>query len=36
MPQEILSQYINSLSEQYNVKINDNVLETIYGTPAGG
>jgi peptidyl-prolyl cis-trans isomerase D len=31
MPQEILSQYINALSERYNVRVNNNVLKAVYG-----
>jgi len=31
MPQEVLTQYINALADKYNVKINDRVLQTIYG-----
>ncbi len=33
LPQEILSQYINSLSEKYKVKINERVLQIVYGAP---
>lgn len=36
LPQEILSQYVNALSEKYNVRVNDNVLRMIYGEPAEG
>ena len=36
MPQEILAQYINALSERYNVRVNNRVLEAVYGvSPAG-
>ncbi|HPF78938.1 MAG TPA: peptidyl-prolyl cis-trans isomerase, partial [Alphaproteobacteria bacterium] len=31
LPQEIMTQYINALSQKYNVKINDRVLKSIYG-----
>lgn len=31
LPQEIIAQYINNLSEKYNVKINERVLKQIYG-----
>lgn len=32
LPQELFSQYINSLAEKYKVKVNDAVLKEIYGT----
>lgn len=36
LPQEILSQYVNSLSQRYKVKVNNRVLEAVYGvSPAG-
>lgn len=34
LPQETMAQYINALGKKYKVKINDRVLETIYGAPA--
>ena len=36
LPQEILTQYVNALSEKYNVRVNDNVLNMIYGAPTEG
>lgn len=36
LPQEILTQYVNALSEKYNVRVNENVLNMIYGAPTEG
>ena len=32
-PQEIIAQYIATLSQKYKVKINERVLQTVYGSP---
>lgn len=32
IPQEVIAQYINNLSEKYKVKINDRVLKQLYGS----
>jgi peptidyl-prolyl cis-trans isomerase D len=32
LPQEIFAQYINFLSDKYQVKVNNRVLEAVYGT----
>ncbi len=33
LQQEIMAQYINAMSERYNVKVNDRLLKSLYGAP---